>query len=455
LTLTTLTKQQEDSHMSIIGKAIAQAVKTIGKETKKPTEKPTSKPKANPKPTTSAPVENSGSPGKVEVKKTTSTSGDKPTSTGTSTLANAIDFAVGEIQFNRAADDEEREVKPGDLPSSFEVGDLDYYLEREADFEARHPDKEVPDYYSEYGDRYINEFAELSPDLSEDGQEWVAETRVNLQQAFEDRIADDPEAFDLLEQDPEALRDFAFDTHSDAYLEAGFANLPPEDLLQIASTPTFEDFLSNLAIREAVEVGVQAAVQNPSLVAEVPAQVLEEINSYISDNVIEVTDQVAGGFGDLSNSALDGAGDLIETGGDIVGGILPGPVGDFVENGTDNVDSVLDAAGGEVEQLFDFFGDTFGGILGSSTDGSNFLIDAFGGLVGSQIEGPIRWWDANVFDLDGPAETAGDLLGQGVEFGGDVLDGAQDLGGDVLDAGGNLIEGGGNLIGSGLSAIGF
>jgi hypothetical protein len=442
--------------MGIIGKAIAQAAKTVAKVATEAVDKPTRR--ANPRPTTSAPVENGSAPGEIEVTNSSSTSGETPTTRSrNTTIDRAEDFAVGDIQFNQAPEAEERQAKPGDPPTPLEVGELDYYLEREADFEARHPDLEPPDYYSEYGDRYINEFAELAPDLSEEGQEWVAETRVNLQQAIEDRIAEDPEAFDRLEQDPEALRDFAFDTHSDAYLEAGFANLPPEDLLQIASTPTFEDFLSNLAIREAVEVGVQAAVENPSLVAEVPAQVLEEINTYISDKVINVTDEVAGTFGDLSNSALDNAGDLIETGGDVLGGILPGPVGDFFENGGDRVDSGLDVAGDGAEELFDFFGDTFGDVFGGITSVQNTVIDGVGDFLGGGIETPIRWFDENIFDLDGPAETVGDVLGQGVEVGGDILDSAQDFGGDVLDGaqdlGGDVIDFGGGVISTGGDAL--
>ena len=209
-------------------------------------------------------------------------------------------------------------VGPGDSPSSFEVGDLDYYLDRKADFEARHPGKEVPDYYEEYGDRYVKEFDELSPELSEDGQEWVTETRENLQQAFEDRIADDPEAFDELEQDPEALRDWAFDSHSDAYLDAGFADLPAEDILQIATTPRFEDFLDNNAIREAVEVGVQAVIDNPSLAAEVPAEAVKQLTEWAADGLIDIGSDVLEGLGDVAGSVVDTAGDV---GGAIVDGV--------------------------------------------------------------------------------------------------------------------------------------
>ena len=432
--------------MSIIGKAIAQAIKTVKTEAK--TEAPAPKPKKNPKPASTSVVENGGSAGEITVKKTSSTSGDKPaTEAATSTVSRAAEFAIGDIDFTAAADTDEREVGPGDQPSSFEVGDLDYYLEREADFEARHPDLEPPDYY--------NEFAELSPDLSEEGQEWVINARDNLQQAFEDRIAEDPEAFDLLEQDSDALREFAFDSHSDAYLDAGFANLPPEDLLKIASTPTFEDFFSNLAIREAVEVGVQAVVENPSLVAEVPAQVLEEVNSYIADNVIEVSDKVAGGFGDLTRSALDNVGDVIEGAGDIAGDVIPGPVGDLIENGTDGLNTVLDVFGIGSEAVSDALGDGFGGIVEFVTNGQNAVIDQLGDIVGGAIESPIRWFDENVVDLDGPAEQVGDILSSGVELGGEVLDAGGDLVGGALDTGGDILGGAADLGGSVLGAFGL
>ena len=145
--------------MSIIGKAIAQAIKTVKTEVTKD-EKPAPKPKRNPKPASTGVVENGGSAGEIKVTTTSSTSGDKPaTEASTSTVSRAAEFAIGDIDFTAAPDAEERQVGPGDPPSSFEVGDLDYYLEREADFEARHPDLEPPDYYTEYGDRYINEFA--------------------------------------------------------------------------------------------------------------------------------------------------------------------------------------------------------------------------------------------------------------------------------------------------------
>ena len=441
--------------MSIIGKAIAQAIKTVKTEVTKD-EKPAPKPKRNPKPASTGVVENGGSAGEIKVTTTSTTSGDKPaTEASTSTVSRAAEFAIGDIDFTAAPDAEERQVGPGDPPSSFEVGDLDYYLEREADFEARHPDLEPPDYYTEYGDRYINEFAELSPDLSEEGQEWVVNARDNLQQAFEDRIAEDPEAFDLLEQDSDALREFAFDSHSDAYLDAGFANLPPEDLLKIASTPTFEDFFSNLAIREAVEVGVQAVVENPSLVAEVPAQVLEEVNSYIADNVIEVSDKVAGGFGDLTRSALDNAGDIIEGAGDIAGDVIPGPVGDFIEDGTDGLNSVLDIFGIGSEAVADTVGDGFGSFVEFVTNGQNAVIDQLGDIVGGTFESPIRWFDENVLDLDGPAEQVGDILSSGVEFGGEVLDAGGDLVGGALDTGGDILGGAADLGGSVLGAFGL
>lgn len=202
------------------------------------------------------------------------------------------------------------DVGPGDSPSSFEVGDIDYYLKRKEDFEARNPGKEAPDYYEEYGDRYVREFDELSPELSEDGQEWVTETRENLQEAFEERIAEDPEAFAELERDPEKLREWAFDSHSDAYLDAGFADLPAEDILKIATTPRFEDFFDNQAIKEAVEVGVQAVIDNPALAVEVPAEALNQLKDWAADGLIDLGSDVISGLEDLASSALDTAGDV-------------------------------------------------------------------------------------------------------------------------------------------------
>lgn len=127
-------------------------------------------------------------------------------------------------------------------------GDLDYYRCRADDFTLRQPGLEPPDYYLDYGDRYVRRFTEETrPLLSPAGQRWLDLVRAKLQEALEELRASDPLGFTLLEQDPERFADFAFDTHPEAYLEAGLAGLPLRDLILIGTTPDAQDILSNRA----------------------------------------------------------------------------------------------------------------------------------------------------------------------------------------------------------------
>ena len=139
-------------------------------------------------------------------------------------------------------------------------GDVDYYRQRHDDFVRRNPGVEPPDYYLNYGDKYANRFTnELRPNLSPRGQEWLDEARRNLQEAIENRRAEDPAAFAELERDPEAFRRFAYDTHPGAYRDAGLASLPPRDLAQIPVTPDRRDLLSADGIRQVIQTGVGVA----------------------------------------------------------------------------------------------------------------------------------------------------------------------------------------------------
>jgi len=113
----------------------------------------------------------------------------------------------------------------------------DYYKLRDKDYKKRHPpeckDPPPPDYYLNYGLKYCEKFTnETRRKLSEIGRRWLSRTRCNLQIALEDTLIENPE----LELNSKAFRDAAFDTHPDAYLKAGLADLPPSDLLNIAST---------------------------------------------------------------------------------------------------------------------------------------------------------------------------------------------------------------------------
>ena len=141
---------------------------------------------------------------------------------------------------------------------------------RADDFRERNPDMEPPDYYMNYGDKYARRFTEeLSPNLSERGQQWLVDARANLQEAMEARRAEDPAAFAELERDPEAFRRFAYDTHPGAYRDAGLAELRPSDLVQIPLTPDRQDLVSGPGLRQVVDtgIGVMGDWRTPSPIA--------------------------------------------------------------------------------------------------------------------------------------------------------------------------------------------
>ena len=139
--------------------------------------------------------------------------------------------------------------------------------------------------------------------------------------------SEEAKAFAELERDPEKLREWAFDSHSDAYLDAGFAERPADDIVKIATTPRFEDFFSNDALKEAGEVGVQALVDNPSLAAEIPPAALRRVGELAKDGAINLAGNVVDGISDLANGVTDFAGDVAEGAGDVAGTVVDGVAG--------------------------------------------------------------------------------------------------------------------------------
>lgn len=143
---------------------------------------------------------------------------------------------------------------PDALPLAVPPGRLDYYRLRHDDFARRHPALTPPGYYLEFGDRYAHRFMiETARDLGPRGRSWVTRTLSLLQEKIERRRESDPLGFDALERDPAAFRAFAFDTHSDAYVEAGLAELPLEDLTRILTTPDLRDLLTFESVLEVDE----------------------------------------------------------------------------------------------------------------------------------------------------------------------------------------------------------
>lgn len=285
------------------------------------------------------------------------------------------------------------------------VGTLEYYRMRNEDFIRRNPGVEPPDYYMDYGDKYARRFTEeLAPNLSPRGQEWLIDARRGLQERIEARRAEDPAAFAELERNPDAFRRFAYDTHPDAYLDAGLASLPPRDLVQIPLTPDREDLLSPDGIRQAIVAGGGVIGEWGGMAADAVG------NSQVGQTVAEGARYVANSpvgqaVGDaaqwVSDSPVgDAARSTAQTVADGAQWVADSPVGQAVGDGlhaagefglqaasvvangvADGVDYVADssvgrAIGSGVEFVADSsVGRTVGGWANSAWDGLNSLWD--------------------------------------------------------------------------------
>lgn len=85
------------------------------------------------------------------------------------------------------------------------------------------------------------------PDGKKGEQAWVEKTKDLLQFKMESGLR----TGEWDESTPENLKKKAYDSHSDAYLEAGLADLPQEDIDTILTAVDKKDFLTLDALLEA------------------------------------------------------------------------------------------------------------------------------------------------------------------------------------------------------------
>jgi len=151
----------------------------------------------------------------------------------------------------------------GEDPQPFpeKLGTPEWYDARHDDHLRRHAGMPPPpDYYLDYGKKYCLRFSkDLYPKLSVEGQAWIVETRTDLQVAIDDRLLEDPAAFDQLECDAAASKTFAFDTHPKAYLDGGLRSLPLADIMQIATTPDIGDLATMDGIAQVAATAPEVA----------------------------------------------------------------------------------------------------------------------------------------------------------------------------------------------------
>jgi hypothetical protein len=118
---------------------------------------------------------------------------------------------------------------PGPAPEAV-YGTKEFYKWHAEDFKRRHPGKEPPPYYMDYGDKYARVFSdEIRGRLSDKGKQWVDNTRRTLQRRIEEKLA----SGEMDELDPQEFERMAFAMHANAYQEAGIDDLPLSDAVDI------------------------------------------------------------------------------------------------------------------------------------------------------------------------------------------------------------------------------
>ncbi|WGI26960.1 hypothetical protein QEN58_07825 [Halomonas alkaliantarctica] len=153
---------------------------------------------------------------------------------------------------------------------------------RHANFMMRHIGcgHQPPDYYISYGYYYCYTYGErLRPRLGDQGGDWLDEARYLLQRNIELGLKDNMKGEEInvvcrrypnrtvqmtvpkqeLETDKATFKTFAFNTHVPAYLDAGLADLPINDLMRIGTQPNVEEWLDGETWNQAIDSGIEVA----------------------------------------------------------------------------------------------------------------------------------------------------------------------------------------------------
>ncbi len=133
------------------------------------------------------------------------------------------------------------------------VGKDLYYIARARDYQIRNKTNKIPEYYIEYGNKYMFKFKyETKNLLSSQGKDWSDKTLRYLHQAMESELQ--KSKVDM-ENDSWKLKNFAYETHPKAYIDAGLFDLSKEDWFRIVKTPDFADLSTPSGLEQIIKVG--------------------------------------------------------------------------------------------------------------------------------------------------------------------------------------------------------
>lgn len=137
------------------------------------------------------------------------------------------------------------DTKPAPAPKHI-LGSVEYYKFRHDNFSKRFPNMEPPQYYMQYGDKYVRKFTnELYEKLSEEGKLWMVDTRLKLQLEIEDKLKEDAG----IELDEEAFKDFAFKSHIKVYEETHAMDLCLSDKTSIVACMDMKDLFGEMGLQ--------------------------------------------------------------------------------------------------------------------------------------------------------------------------------------------------------------
>jgi RHS repeat-associated protein len=163
-------------------------------------------------------------------------------------------------------------------PKPVKKGD-NYYKDRLKDFKTRNPNRKAPEYYLNYGNKYLRRFKyETKQTLSKKGQKWLDKALINLQDEMEKGLEQNKN----IELNNEKFTDFAFDTHVNAYEKAGILKLGVVDKVKIMLTVDPKDLLSPGGLKQA---GIVASHQM-ELYAKEPKFALKQATELYQNQVV-------------------------------------------------------------------------------------------------------------------------------------------------------------------------